>query len=203
MPNLNWYHAEACRFDSFCGWLRATQHCAYNKWLPTCRWLQSTINLQSYSNLQFQNWTESSCNMQPQNWTESWEEFQKKIFNSNSNMLSKNDNIQIHQYIEMSQYLNPSACSSLVIFMYGACENHTFNAMPKLQQHPLNFAMNRTYYTFFLWRLYLVPGTTCTFTTTLTERLQHLQQACARLLKWLRVKETSKMQTEKTYSRYK
>ena len=30
----------------------------------------------------------------------------------------KNDNIQIHQYIEMSQDFNPSACSFLAIFMY-------------------------------------------------------------------------------------
>jgi len=53
--------------------------------------------------------------------------------------LSKNDNIQIHQHIEMSQDLNPSTCSSLVIFIYCACENRTFNATPsaKLQQHPL------------------------------------------------------------------
>jgi len=38
--------------------------------------------------------------------------------------LSKNDNIQINQYIEMSQVLNPnlSTCSSLVIFMYWECE---------------------------------------------------------------------------------
>jgi len=40
--------------------------------------------------------------------------------------LSKNDDIQIHQYIGMSQDLNPnlSACSSLVIFMYWACKRH-------------------------------------------------------------------------------
>jgi len=39
--------------------------------------------------------------------------------------------------------------------MYWACENHTFNATPtdRLQQHPLFFAMNRTYWRFFLWRL--------------------------------------------------
>jgi len=38
--------------------------------------------------------------------------------------LSKNDNIQIHQYIEMSQDFNPnpSTCLSLIIFMYWACE---------------------------------------------------------------------------------
>ena len=34
--------------------------------------------------------------------------------------LSKNDNIQIIQYIEMSQDLNRSTCSSVVIFMYWA-----------------------------------------------------------------------------------
>jgi len=37
-----------------------------------------------------------------------------------------------------------------------------------------------------------------TFTTTLTERLQCLEQGWARFFKRLRVKETSKMQTEKT-----
>ena len=65
----------------------------------------------------------------------------------------------MHWHIEMAQDLNPSTCSSLVIFMHWACENHTFNATPteKLQQHPLVFAMNRTYCTFFLWRLYLAP----------------------------------------------
>jgi len=142
--------------------------------------------------------------------------------------------------------INPSTCSSLVIFMYWACENHTFNATTteKLQQHPLIFTMNRTYCMFFLWRLYLAPpphpgqSTTllwlerpssmcakrhtvapsnnkdptscssyfclfapygccssrtsrswwiahasqrCTFTTTLSWRLQHLQQGWARL----------------------
>jgi len=70
--------------------------------------------------------------------------------------------IQIHQYIDMSQDLTPSICSSLVIFMYWVCVNHNFNAMPteKVQQHPLVFAMNRTYCTFFLCiksRLYLAP----------------------------------------------
>ena len=53
--------------------------------------------------------------------------------------------------IEMSQDLNPSTCSSLVIFIYWACENRTFNATPteKLQQYPLVFAMNRTHCMFF------------------------------------------------------
>jgi len=62
----------------------------------------------------------------------------------------------------MSQDLNPSTCSSLVIFMSYACQNHTINATPteRLRQHPLVFAMNRTYCTFFLWRF--VPGTTFT-----------------------------------------
>jgi len=57
--------------------------------------------------------------------------------------LSKNYNIQIQEYVEMSQDLNPSTCS---------CENHTFNATPteKLQQHPLVFAVNRTCCMFFL-----------------------------------------------------
>jgi len=34
--------------------------------------------------------------------------------------------------------------------------NRTFNATPteRLQQHPLLFATNRTYHTFFLWRLH-------------------------------------------------
>jgi len=58
----------------------------------------------------------------------------------------------------MSQNLNPSTCSSLVIFLYWACDKHASNETPteKLQQHLLVFAMNRTYCTSFLWRLYLV-----------------------------------------------
>ena len=39
MCNLNCYYAEDRRFESFFGWLRAMQQCAYNKWLQTCRWL--------------------------------------------------------------------------------------------------------------------------------------------------------------------
>jgi len=72
---------------------------------------------------------------------------------------SKNDIIQIHQYIEMSQDLNPSTCWSLVIFMYWECENNTFNATPTewLQQHTLLFAISSTYRTFLLWRLHLAP----------------------------------------------
>ena len=74
---LNCYYAEDHRFDSFFGWLRVTQHCACNKWLPACRWLQSSVNLQSH------NWTERYSNLQSQNWSESCEEVQKKIINSN------------------------------------------------------------------------------------------------------------------------
>jgi len=47
MSNLNCYCAVVCRFDSFFGWLRVTQHCACSKWLPARRWWQSTGNLQS------------------------------------------------------------------------------------------------------------------------------------------------------------
>ena len=85
MSNLNCYYAEDCQFDSFFGWLRATQHCACNKCrlLPTCRLLQSTVNLQS------QNWTESYSNLQSENWTESWEEFQQKMINSNPNLFKQ------------------------------------------------------------------------------------------------------------------
>jgi len=89
MSNLNYYYAEDCRFDSFFGWLRATQHCVCNKWLPTCLRLQSSVNLQSYSNLQSKNWTKSCSNMQSQHWTESCEEVQKKIINSNPNLFKQ------------------------------------------------------------------------------------------------------------------
>ena len=159
MYNLNCFCAEDRRFDPLFGWLRATQHCGCNKWLPACRWLQSSVNLHSYSNLQPQNWTESYSNLQSQNWSESCEEVQKKIIIPIQICLSKNDNIQIHQCIEMSQDWNTNKCSCLVIFMYWANEDHTFNAKPteRLQQHPLVFAMNRTYCTFFLWRLHLAP----------------------------------------------
>jgi len=59
----------------------------------------------------------------------------------------------------MSQDLNTNKCLSLVIFMYSAYENHTFNTTPteRYQQHPLVFAMNGTCCTFFLWRLHLAP----------------------------------------------
>jgi len=44
--------------------------------------------------------------------------FKRKLLIPIQICLSKNENIQIHQYFEMLQDLNPSACSSLVIFMY-------------------------------------------------------------------------------------
>ena len=80
MCSLNCYYAEDHRFDCFFGWLRATQHCACDKWLPTCRRLQSTVNLCSCSNLQSQNWTESYSNLQSQKWTERCKEVQNKIY---------------------------------------------------------------------------------------------------------------------------
>jgi len=82
----------------------------------------------------------------------------------------------------MSQNLNPSTCSSQVFFMYLACENHTFNATPteKLQQHPLVFAMNRTYCTCFLWRLYLAPPSHPSQSTTLLW-LDRPSSKCAKL----------------------
>jgi len=43
MANVNCYYTEDRRFHSFFGWLRATQHCGCNKWVPTCRWLQSDV----------------------------------------------------------------------------------------------------------------------------------------------------------------
>jgi len=103
MCNLSCYYAEDRRFDSCFGWHRATQHSPkVSVALPRCWWLQSSVNLQS------QNWTESYSNVQSQNWNESCEEVQKKIINSIPNFFSKSDNIQIHQYIEMSQNLNAS-----------------------------------------------------------------------------------------------
>ena len=67
--------------------------------------------------------------------------FKRKSSIPNQFCLNKNDNFQINQCMEILQGLNPSRCSSLVIFMYWACENHTFNATPteKLQQHPSYF----------------------------------------------------------------
>ena len=43
--------------------------------------------------------------------------------------LSKNDNIQIHQYIEMLQDLNPSTCSSLAV---AYAENFRGGQVPSL-----------------------------------------------------------------------
>jgi len=47
--------------------------------------------------------------------------FERKSSIPIQNWLGKNNNIQIHHNIGTSQDLNPSACSSLVIFMYCAC----------------------------------------------------------------------------------
>ena len=88
-------------------WLMATQHCACNNWLPTFRWLQSSEPAVPKLN-----------------------QFEPKVvkkFKRKSQIpirLSKTDDIQIRQYTEMSQDLNPNprTCSSLVIFMYWACE---------------------------------------------------------------------------------
>ena len=58
------------------------------------------------------------------------------------------------------------------------------------------FLLIRTTWVLFFTHISFVVNRT--FTTTLTERLQHLQQGWARFMKWLRVEETSIMQTEKT-----
>jgi len=84
----------------------------------------------------------------------------------------------------MSQDLNPSICSYLVIFMYWACENHSFKttSTEKLRQHSLIFALNRTYCRFFLWRLYanLAPPSHPGQSTTLLQ-LERLRSKCAKL----------------------
>jgi len=63
----------------------------------------------------------------------------------------------------MSQDLSPSTCSPLVIFMYWACENHTFNAPPTegLQQHPLDRFCNEPHLLHVLF-VKVVPATTFT-----------------------------------------
>jgi len=99
--------------------------CACHKWLPTCRWLQFSVNLQSYNHLLSRNWTESYRNLQSHDWTKSCKEVRKEIIIPIQMCLSKSDNIQIDQYIQMSQDLNPSACSCLFIFIYSPYENHT------------------------------------------------------------------------------
>ena len=73
---------------------------------------------------------------------------------------SKNDNIQIQQYNKMSQDLNPITCSPLVIFMYWACENHTFNATPAEKLQQLRFC-NESHLLHVLF-VKVVPGTTFT-----------------------------------------
>jgi len=66
--------------------------------------------------------------------------------------------------------------------MYWAYENHTFNATPaeRFQQHPLVFAMNRTYRTFFLWRLHLASPSLPGQSTTLLW-LERPSSKCAKL----------------------
>jgi len=65
---------------------------------------------------------------------------------------------------------------------YSAYEKHTFNATPteRFQQHPLVFAMNRTYCTFFLWRLHLAPPSHPSQSTTLLW-LERPSSKCANL----------------------
>jgi len=87
MCNLNCYYVEERRLDSFFGLLRATQHCGSNKWLPTYRWLQSTVNLQSYSNIpKIESKVAVTCRHKT---TESCEEVQKWSINSNPNLFKQ------------------------------------------------------------------------------------------------------------------
>jgi len=77
--------------------------------------INSGVNLQSYSNLQSSKLT-VSCSPKT-------EPNLRRSSNENNQFQSKpvkNDNIQIDQNIEMPQDLDPSTCSSLVIFMYWA-----------------------------------------------------------------------------------
>jgi len=73
----------------------------------------------------------------PKTETKVVKKFKRKTSIPNQFCLNKNDNFQMNQYIEMSYGLNPSTCSSLFIFMYFACEIHTFSATltDRLQQH--------------------------------------------------------------------
>ena len=43
MRNVYCCCVEGRRFDPLFAWLRTTQHCSCNKWLPTCRCLESPI----------------------------------------------------------------------------------------------------------------------------------------------------------------
>jgi len=113
MCNLNCYHVQDHRFDSFFGWLRATQQCDYSRWLPMCWWLQSTVNMKSYDygpTVTCRPKTEPKVTVTCSPKTDP--KVAKKIKTKSSipipTCLSKNDNIQIHQYIEMSQDLNPN-----------------------------------------------------------------------------------------------
>ena len=170
MCNLSCYYAEDRRFDSFFGWLRAAQHCAYKKWLPTCRWPKSSVNLQSYSNLQSQNWTES-C-----------EEVQKKIIDSNPNLFK-----QKRQHPIPSIYWNVASFKSKYMYMSGHFHalgmrkpHFQCNANRDFATTSLVFAMTSTYCTFFLWRLYLAPPSHPGQSTTLLW-LERQSNKCAKL----------------------
>ena len=90
----------------------------------------------------------------------------------------------------MSQDLNPSACSSLVMFMYWACENHTFNTTPTeiCNSIPSFFAMNHLLHVLFVK---VVPGTTFTtwskhhfVTIGKTEQRAHKTSRCGTKQQW-------------------
>jgi len=131
MGNLNCYYAELRIISTTLSLVgsgrarrRSSMHCACNKLLPKCPWLQSTVNTQSYCNLQSQNWSENYKNHQPKSDLKVTKKFKRKSTNLIQICLSKNDNIQIHQYIEISQDSNPdpSRYSTVVIFTYWACQ---------------------------------------------------------------------------------
>jgi len=123
MCNLNCYYAEGRRFDSFFVWLRVTQQCA-------CNGSQRVAGCNPVSTCS----PTVTCNTKTEpkvtvTWSPKTEPKVVKKFKRKSPIpiqicLRKNDNIQIHQYTEMSQYSNPnpSAFSALVNFMYWACE---------------------------------------------------------------------------------
>jgi len=80
MFNLNCYPADDRRFNAFFGWLRWMPQCAYNKWLPTFRGLQSIVKLQSYSDLQSQNWIKSKKIVKPNLFKQKWWHLNPSIY---------------------------------------------------------------------------------------------------------------------------
>jgi len=119
MRNLNCCYAEDCRFDSFFGWLRTTQHCKNGS--------QRVVGCNPVLSCS------PTVTCSPKSETKVAKKFKRKSSIPNQFCLNKNDNFQINQYIEMSLGLNPS--SQQVHLRWFSCIEHAKTTL-SMQRQP-------------------------------------------------------------------